>query len=231
MTPATMPAPGLGITMVLGAAIILHGLILLGRRTLILPGELVRKLVHMTTGTLALTFPHLFVHTWPVLVLAGAASLVVVWTRLTPAGRVFESLYGFGDSRRLESLGEFYFALAIGLLFVVARATPVAYAVPLAAVTYGDAAAAIVGKAWGRHRYRTPAGETKSLEGSAAFLLVAAAAGAAAMALTGRSPAAGALPLAGATLVMTALEAVSIRGMDNLAVPAGGWLVLVLLGG
>jgi phytol kinase len=215
---------------VFGAAALLHGAILAARRVWTLPGELTRKLVHMTTGSLALSFPFLFRAAWPVAALAGGACLIVLWTRHTAPGRRFERWYGLGSSRRLESLGEFYFAAAIGLLFLLVRTDFVRYAVPLAAITYGDAAAAIVGKRWGRRTYRTPAGETKSLEGSAAFLAVSCLTGAAVFVAAGAPVAGVAVPLVAVSLVMTVLEAVSVRGVDNLLVPAGGLLALRLLG-
>lgn len=212
------------------AAVALHGGILLARRAWRPSGELTRKLIHMTTGTLALSFPVLFTAAWPVVILAGGACLIVLWTRHTAPGRRFERWYGLGSSRRLESLGEFYFAAAIGLLFLLVRTDLVRYAFPLAAITYGDAAAAIVGKRWGRRKYRTPAGETKSLEGSAAFLAVACLAGAAVFVAAGVSVSAVGVPIVAVALVMTVLEAVSVRGLDNILVPAGGLLALRLLG-
>lgn len=87
------------------------------------------------------------------------------------------------------------------------------------ALAWGDAAAALFGRAFGRHRYRVGSGY-RSLEGSAAMfafsLLAIWVAGDAVFRDPYPIPAwlAGA---AGATL----LEAMSRRGADNLLVPAG----------
>jgi len=87
---------------------------------------------------------------------------------------------------------------------------------------WGDAVGEPVGTAWGRHRYRVPslAGvkATRSLEGSAAVLLVGAAA-----AVLGLWAYGVALPAALAVgaaigLVGAAVEAISSHGVDNLTI-------------
>ncbi len=57
-------------------------------------------------------------------------------------------------------------------MFVLSDGRTLLYVVPILVLTFADAAAALVGVAFGRLRYSTVGG-SKSLEGSAAFLGVA----------------------------------------------------------
>ncbi len=144
--------------------------------------------------------------------------------------------------------GTVYFALALTLLFALfwrpagpLDRAPVAVAGAMA-LTWGDALAALVGQRWGRHRYRI-AGSERSWEGSAAMFLASLAALTLTLALLPGSwlePACVAARHSGlrswlallAAGVATLVEAVSPRGLDNLAVPlvAAGLVLLVLPG-
>ncbi len=106
--------------------------------------------------------------------------------------------------------------LAANLLF--GPAAPIGYLV----AGWGDAIAEPVGTRWGRHRYRVPSiggvRAWRSLEGSAAVLLVGALAAFFGLYLSGM-PYHTALPVAGACgLAGAAVEAVSNHGLDNLTV-------------
>lgn len=106
--------------------------------------------------------------------------------------------------------------LAANLFF--GPAAPIGYLV----AGWGDAIAEPVGTRWGRHRYRVPsiAGVRawRSLEGSAAVLVVGSLAAFFGLYLSGM-PAQTALPVAGACgIAGAAVEAVSNHGLDNLTV-------------
>jgi phytol kinase len=98
---------------------------------------------------------------------------------------------------------------------------------------WGDAVGEPVGTRWGRHRYRVPsmAGvpATRSLEGSAAVLLVGALAAFSGLLAVGRTPLeAGAIALAAGS-AGALVEAFSTHGLDNLTVQvaatAAAWWV------
>ncbi len=99
---------------------------------------------------------------------------------------------------------------------------------------WGDAAGEPVGTRWGRHRYTVPSlsgvPATRSLEGSAAVLLVGAVA--AAIGLMSAGVGAGTATLAGVAcgLAGTLVEAISNHGLDNLTtqVAASGVAYLLL---
>jgi len=91
----------------------------------------------------------------------------------------------------------------------------------------GDAAAALVGRAVGRHRWP---GTRRTVEGSAAFFAVALAVLLALPAVVGDAVVHPSLPVAAAVaLAMAAVEALPIRLNDNVRVPVVGALLLVVL--
>lgn len=236
-------SPVVGLATTFGALGGLLGLAAWGRRA----GarvELTRKAVHVGMGTVALAFPWWFDRPWPVVVLAAAALAVLVPLRLVPSWRARVGGAIVDVPRR--SVGEWCFPVAVATAFVWAAGDPVAYAVPIAILTYADATAALVGGSVGHLRYTTDEG-TKTAEGSLAFFVVAFVATAAGLGLAGaRPPAEIALIAAALGLVATLLEAMSRWGLDNLLVPLGAlallqdlrdrpepqlWVALAVLGG
>jgi dolichol kinase len=100
---------------------------------------------------------------------------------------------------------------------LAAVAPPAIAATALAYLVFGDAAAALVGRKWGRPRFGR-----KSLEGSVACAAACLAVGA--LLLPGRGPA-----IVGGALVATLVEALPSPVDDNWSVPLVSALTLVLL--
>ena len=128
-------------------------------------------------------------------------------------------------------LGTVYFPLSFAALIWLLWDEPSLLAASLMPMTWGDALAAVLGRAWGRHRY-TVLGTTRSVEGSLVMFLASWVTTLLPLALLATSAdwqgavEASALVALGATLV----EAVSPWGVDNLTVPAvSGLLLRVLL--
>lgn len=185
--------------------------------------ELSRKLLHIATGLLALTFPWLF-EAWQVLVVVGVGTLVLCAARM--AGAVRRRLGGALNGIGRASYGDLWFLAAIGLVFVLSDGRTLLYVVPILVLTFADAAAALVGVAFGRLRYSTVGG-SKSLEGSAAFLGVAFLCAGMPLLASGDHGYHEAFAIAAAlAFATTILEAVASKGLDNLLVPAGAFLVL-----
>jgi dolichol kinase len=132
-----------------------------------------------------------------------------------------------------RGVGTVLFPLSVAVLLFVGWEEPwrPVAAAGVLVMAWGDAAASWVGRRWGRRIYRVR-GHPRSLEGSAALLLVGTAATAVAFAVVGDGIGAGRLA-AGlcAAAVATGLEAVSLRGADNLLVPLGTAGCLALLHG
>ena len=213
----------LGILMVVGAVSMLMAFLAVYQRRCHPNPELVRKLMHMGSGVIAATFPWAFDEPWPVLVLAflSLTGMLAV-RRLRLLKRACGDVLGAVGR---HSLGELCFPIAVGLLFTLTGGRPVAYLVPLLALTFADTAAALVGIRFGRLRFSTPDG-TKSLEGCTAFFAVTVLCAALPLAL-GTDVEATHILLASVYLgaVLTAVEAVSWAGIDNVTVPVVGCFV------
>jgi phytol kinase len=217
------------------------GLILIAetlRRSVGVPQELTRKLVHIGAGMWVFGVLALFDHwQWGIVPFATFIGGNYLFHRY----RLFSSMDTPGGS-----LGTVYFAIAITVLFgllwrpagPIDRA-PIAVAGAMA-MTWGDALAALVGQRYGWHRYKVGR-STRSWEGSAAMLIVAATGMYLALALlpgTALSPLAPrpgvAYALAAALLgagAATAAEAMSASGTDNLSVPLVAAAVAYLIVG
>jgi dolichol kinase len=213
---------------ILGFAIILGGArLLLGACGMIagrVAPESSRKLLHVGMGCLLLTCPIFFDRPWPVFTLAGVFVALLVARRHCRAldRHVAGAIYGVGRG----SCGEFLFPIVAAGLFAAARGAAMFYLIPVALMTFADAAAAWVGTRRGRTRVWRLNG--KSLEGSLAFFAVAC------LCLLpilhwpiGDASAAEGVPIAIVTaLACTVFEAVSSRGWDNLSVPGAAFVLL-----
>ncbi len=218
-----------GVLAVLGGLV---GGLRLAQRFLDIHPELTRKLVHVCMGLVTLTFPWVFDETWPVTTLAVLAVAALLALRLVGALRErFGSVLG-GVGR--VSLGEVYFPTAVAVLFWLYRREPrdpperalVLYCVPLLLLTLADAVAALIGLAYGRHKYATADG-FKSFEGSTAFFTCAFFCVHVPLLLgtdTGRAES-----LLIAVLLAwlaTLFESIAWNGLDNLALPLVSFLIL-----
>ncbi len=186
--------------------------------------EWCRKLLHVGCGLLALSLPWVFNDSAAALAFVGFAGVMLAGIWWLPAwnrrlGGVFD---GVGRGHR----GGFYFSAAIAIVYTAAGGDRLLYCLPIAVLTFADAAAALVGQTVGIHRFQARAGG-KTIEGSAAFFAVAVACAAACLGvLDGRAPA-GVLPLSMlVALLLTFVEACAGRGTDNLLIPAAGHLLL-----
>lgn len=192
----------------------------------LLSAEGSRKLVHIGMGCVCMSFPWLFDGPLPVLVLAAIAMAGLLAVRAIPSLQANFGCVLHGVARR--SYGEFAFIGGVATAFWLAHGDAFSYVIPVAVLTFADSLAAIVGTRFGAHRFATPDG-TKSLEGSAAFLVAATACVAVPLALAGRPGALlVALVTAGALML---IEASAWAGLDNFAIPlVGGMLVRALAG-
>jgi len=208
----------------------------IGRR-LNWPQFFTRKIIHIGAGMWIWAILYFFDHWyWGIIPFATFILLNYIFYRR----QVFEQM-----DEEESSPGTVYFALSITLLFLLFWRTepgqvdrvPVAVAAVMA-MTWGDALAALLGRAFGRRTY-TVFGHSRTWEGT----LVMALASFAAIFLTlwllpgsSLSPMsavpglgrAALMALAGAAAATTA-EGLSPAGLDNLTVPLSAALVLYLL--
>jgi phytol kinase len=185
--------------------------------------EMTRKLLHAGSGAMTLTFPFLFRDLWPVLLLTGASGALVAAARFVPSLRSRLGCVASGVDR--PTLGELYFPMSIALLFWLTHDQhPLLFVIPVLILTLADAVCALVGRRYGSTRY---IGSDKSLEGSLAFLVIAFFCVHVPLLLWSEVGGAQSLLIA-ATLAppVMLLEAVGRRGLDNLLIPIGSYVLL-----
>ncbi|HEX2101014.1 MAG TPA: hypothetical protein VHF69_10140 [Candidatus Synoicihabitans sp.] len=217
--------PFLAIVAVLAALGALFGFVKVLQARATIDSEVARKLVHIGMGIVCLSFPWLFSEQWPVWVLAGLAVGSLTLLRLIPAvkAQLGDVLHGV----KRASLGEMYFPLAVAAVFSLSQGEPLRFMVPVALLTFADAAGALVGKRWGRHRFETLEGR-KSVEGSLAVGLVSAAIVAAALLVRGDTLTHALLVAVIMGLFGALMEAIAWRGLDNAFLPLAAFAQLTV---
>ncbi len=183
------------------------------------PVEWTRKLQHLLSGLFACAFPWIFSSPWEVFLL-GAVMAPVLFVL-----RRFKALSSLHDVKR-ESLGEFYFLISIAALFYLSfDSPPIFYLIPLLLLTVCDSLAAIVGSAYRKFTY----GHAKSFEGSAAFLISAFLVVLLPLLLFDFDPILSIWIALKISLILTLIEAVSSKGIDNLLIPLASYGLLLYL--
>ena len=178
-----------------------------------LTNELIRKTIHASLalgcGVLGTYGPR-----WGVMVCAVALFLAFAGAR---SWRRTRRLYAVPRI----SYGEFYFLAGIvASAFIFLPHTPVAWQGSMLVLALADPLAALVGRRFGTHTYHIY-GEMRSVEGSAACLVVSGAI----LHLFGAAP----VSVAAGSIILAWVEAMAPRGSDNLFLPlAAGALFLIV---
>ncbi|MEW5985167.1 MAG: hypothetical protein AB1791_00870 [Chloroflexota bacterium] len=186
--------------------------------------DFTRKFIHVSVGMMMWVVPVLFDSPW---YFVGAAVSFMVLNFLDWR---FGFLAAMASTDR-SNLGTVYFPLAAAVVALLFWDNPPLMVAAVMPLTWGDGLAPVIGRAFGRHPYRVY-GHTRTLEGSAAFVVMGFLSTWLALWLAAGEPAltAGAAFLpALVTAVLTALvEAVSIWGIDNLTVTMTAAIILGL---
>lgn len=188
--------------------------------------ELKRKALHISVGLTALSFPFLLTEAWMIVMALGLVTGWLLAVRQVPfLRRHFGSVL---HSVKRESLGEIYFAIAIAGLLLLTHGKPILFVVPILILALADAFAAILGKVFPFGPLHGLA-RGKTAIGCSAFFAVAFLVS---FAVLGNSTELNSLhAMALATVLATTtciVEAISRRGIDNVAVPATAYLVLMV---
>lgn len=181
--------------------------------------EWTRKLVHFGGGLLCLFLPWLVESPWYVLCLAVGSSSVIA------AGRHGNLLMSLHKVDRITR-GSEYYPLAIFLVFLITQGQPWLYVSSVLVLAVADSFAALIGSRYGSLTYNVDESD-KSVQGSLAFLVIAFIAMLIPMRLLTDLPAL--VCMLSALLVavlVTGIEAVSLRGTDNLFIPVGVAVIL-----
>ncbi len=214
--------PWLGIFIVLALLGALIGALAVFQKSKQPHPELVRKLLHMGMGLVTLSFPWLFSSAWPVSVLAALAVIGLLGVKFIKTESISNVVHGVAR----ESLGEIYFPISIAIIFALSDGNLILYIIPVLILTLADAVAALIGVRYGEIKYTTSDG-VKSTEGSIAFFTMALLATLIPLLLfteVGRTETL-LIALIIAILVMY-IEALAWKGLDNLFIPLGGFLLL-----
>lgn len=216
-----MISGGLAIALVPSIALAL--LVLLGSHTRLAP-ELARKALHICIGLIAASFPWIFTdakQVWMVVALLTLGFLALRHVAILKH-LLGNSIYSIGR----KSYGELCFPVAIGILYTLAGDNKLLYLLPLMIVTFADSLAALVGLYYGRRRYHSPDGR-KTIEGSLVMFLVSMSCAFVALNLqTSMSPQAVLLVAFNLASMVTLVEAISWRGIDNLMIPLAAYYLL-----
>jgi phytol kinase len=181
--------------------------------------EWTRKLVHLGGGMTCLFFPFLVRSPW--VVLAMAAPLTGLFVAGSKLG-FLKSLHGV----KRRSRGAEYYPLAVFLTFVLTQGRPWLYLSAVLVLAVADAFAALIGSQYGRIRYEVE-DETKSLEGSLVFLVLAfLAIHLPTLLLTDLPRPVCVLAALLVAALVTGFEAISLEGADNLFIPLAVVLIL-----
>lgn len=198
--------------------IILSGVVLI---TKLCAGKLTpeasRKIIHITMGCVALTFPFVFAARQSVLylgIIAILSLLLLRWNKNLREG-IGSGLLGI----QRKSFGEIYFVLSIVIVYLLHEA-PFEYLISIAVLTFADSIAALIGTSYGRYNLALQHEDAKSSEGSVMFFIVAFICALVPLQLmteVGRAEVLVISFLIGALAAM--IEAVSTSGNDNLLLP------------
>jgi phytol kinase len=181
--------------------------------------EHTRKLVHLGGSAIGVFLPLLVQSVAVAFVLTVGLSVLFL---ATSKGKLLRSVGGVQRASR----GSEYYPLAVFLLFLLAADDYWRYLASLLTLGVADAFAALVGSEYGKLRYSVEE-DTKSVEGSLVFLVVAYLAILLPMLLlTDLDRPTMVLGALLAAMVVTGFEAISLRGADNLFVPLAACVIL-----
>jgi phytol kinase len=179
--------------------------------------EVQRKLVHVGVGLQAILLP-LFIQRAGFLVFAGLALAALLLLR-SPWGRQGAGAAVHAVERR--SHGDLLFLLSVTVLFLRAPGDAALYVLPIAVLTLSDAAAAVIGTAYGRRLFGS-GDRVKSVEGVVAFFVITWMVSVTILITATDLPRLNTVLLATLVAAFAAqVEAESWHGLDNLFVPLG----------
>ena len=182
--------------------------------------ELSRKSVHFAGGLLVLAFPWIFANRWTVIGLVSVFAFLIWGTERVG---LLKSVHGV--ARKTE--GGLFYPLAVALLFVLAYDNPAFYVVAALTLIVSDAAAAVLGTAYGTTKYSVEE-DQRSLEGAMSFLVITfLVVHLPLLLMTEIDRGVSAILAVLISLIVTLLEGVSLRGSDNFIVPMATFYLLI----
>lgn len=170
--------------------------------------EASRKFIHLAVGSFVAFWP--FFLSWNQIRLLSAAFLIVV--AISKYFHLFRAIH----SVQRPTWGEMFFAVAVGVVTLITQNKWV-YMAALLQMSLADGLAAIIGVAYGKRRHYLIFGQTKSLIGTATFIVVSVYILLSFTYLSG-------IPISLAAIIglsyaAALIENIGVFGLDNLLVP------------
>jgi len=180
-----------------------------------------RKFLHIMVGNILFILP-LFQSRW-VMALLVAAPFILLTFLISPYSplKIKDRISGSG-----HGLGLVYYAISWTVLALIFFDQPWIIAVGIAAMSYGDGMASLVGMKYGKIKYNL-SGDTKSLEGSLTMFLVLI--GMLWVVLTYYAVPANPLVIVAVALVATIFEGLTPKGLDNITACFSAVITYILL--
>ncbi len=183
-----------------------------------------RKFLHIMVGNILFILP-LF-DTWWVMSLLVAAPFIPLTFLMSPYSPIKSVRDKLSESG--HGLGLVYYAISWTVLALLFFEEPWIIAVGIAAMSYGDGFASLIGERFGKIKYKV-FGDKKSLEGSTAMFLTLIIALWIVLAYYNVLPTNLILVLVGTSIVATVLEGITPKGLDNLTACFGAVAAYILL--
>lgn len=174
--------------------------------------EVCRKVIHIAMGMACLTFPSFVSTIWEIICLGVLFAAILAILRFSSSAVI--ARFDIFRVTRSKSVGEFYFVAGVALAFIFSEGNLFAYFTSVLLLTFADAAAGSVGIYIGKIRCWS---NSKTLEGSVAFLIVSLFCVVFATVITKENPD---FLIGGLVcLIATITEGLATKGSDNLWIP------------
>lgn len=180
-----------------------------------------RKFLHIMVGNVLFILP-LFQSRW-VMTLLAAAPFIILTFLISPYSplKIKDQISSSG-----HDLGLVYYAISWTVLALVFFDQPWIIAVGIAAMSYGDGMASLIGMKYGKTKYNL-LGDTKSLEGSLTMFVVLIVT--LWIVLTFYAVPTNPLVIVSVALVATVFEGITPKGLDNLTACFSAVVTYVLM--
>lgn len=182
----------------------------------VMHGEFSRKSVHIIVGSFVAFWPF-FLPWWQIGVLSAA---FLIGIGLSLKFNLFQAIH----SVQRPTWGEIFFAVSVGVCVLVTRDKWI-YAAALLQMSLADGMAAVMGTRFGQSQKYLMFGHAKSVVGTLTFFVISFAI---LLGYAAWSPHDLSLAwIAGISALITIVENVAVRGLDNLLVPLAVALLLM----
>jgi len=181
-----------------------------------------RKIAHIGSGIIALSYPIYITNHWIVFGIAVSFSIILFFSKKKG---LFQSIFAV----RQKSYGELFFVFASWLLFWLYQTTDevLFFYLPFSIIVFADAIAALVGGKFPVKRFKCTMNE-KSIGGSVAFFIIAFFLSYYYMTECWHHQNILMFSIIH-SLILTVVEAFSSRGSDNLTIPVASVIFILLI--